>query len=130
MRSLILQQLKYKGPEWYFLLLLLAGAYTPPFSFNPLFLIPIGILIVQIIVRSSTGGLILASVIFVLNLGFLAAVLSEFHEFSVAAKEAKVLLLVGLTIGFFNLIMVGLMCYNYTQTKTSGLSQKRVRQPK
>jgi hypothetical protein len=128
-KSSILSRLMIKGPEWYFLMLLVMAGYTPPLGFNPLLVIPMLILIAQIIYRNRVSGMVLTTVIFFCNFLFLGAILSEFQEFIFFSEAAKQLVVVGLGIWIFNLLMVSRMFYNYFQNRHVEVRLNKETQP-
>lgn len=100
-------------PELYLVVLLVLGAYTPPFSWNPLLVLLAVVILLQLIYKRKTTGIILASLFFVGNLYFLWALLSEFNEFSVLDSSAIRLISVGGSVFLVNLIMIVWMHYKY-----------------
>src|SRR3712207_3444283 len=85
-----------KFPEYYLLLVLLIAGYTPPLTFNPIIMALIAIIILQLITKNNSTGLIIASVFLLLNVYMLFALASEFTEFQVINANAVQLLLVGI----------------------------------
>lgn len=98
-------------PECYLLLMLLLASYSPPFQFNYLFLILAVFPLVQILIRNRYLGLSLGFILFLTNLFFLGAVLSEFHEFPEFSLSAVKLIAAGTLIWFANLFASLMMIY-------------------
>ncbi|MEM1003080.1 MAG: hypothetical protein AAGH46_10570, partial [Bacteroidota bacterium] len=65
-------------PELYLSGLFLLASYSPPFHFNFFFLIISLIVILQLFLKNRILGLVIGSLFLLLNLFFLAALLSEF----------------------------------------------------
>jgi hypothetical protein len=108
-----MKRLFFKIPEYYLILIVALAGYSPSFNIHPIYIILISIFILQIIFKNRISGLILAGLFFLINLYFLAALLSEFSEFTTFNNDAKQLLFVGLSIFIVNLIMATLMVYKY-----------------
>jgi len=102
-----------KLPEYYLLILVILSGYTPPFSFHPIIIGFVAILILQIIFRNKISGLIIASLFLLINLYMLLALFSEKNEFPIFNGDAKQLLIGGLLLLVFNLFVIGLMIYKY-----------------
>ena len=102
-----------KIPEYYFVGLLIITGLFPSIFVNFFFIGLIGILILQIIFKNRITGILLGALIFLINLYFLGALLSEFHEFMEFNKSAKKLLFMGLSIWSVNLVASMTMIYRY-----------------
>jgi len=104
-----------KFPEYYLIVLALLVGYTPPFSFNPVAVVLVIILALQIAYKNKVAGLILSALFVVTNFYMVAALISEFNEFQIINFEAKELMTVGLLIFIVNLFIASLMILKYAQ---------------
>lgn len=113
-------------PEYYFAgLMLITGAF--PSVFVNLFFVGVFIIIIlQIIFRNRISGIILGTLIFLANLYFLGALLSEFHEFTEFNKRAQKLLFVGMSIWIVNLIFSVAMIYRYAAAEEMRNSKPKI----
>lgn len=111
-----------KFPEFYFILLVILAGYTPPFSFNPIFIAIGFVFISQIIFKNRITGLLLAIGTGILSLLFLGALLSEFLEFTSFNSKAQQLLFVGLSIFSLNIIATITMFFRYLKTPSKVIS--------
>jgi len=109
-----MKNILFKSPEYYFIILAILAGYSPPFSFNPIFIGIVGIVIFQIIFKNRISGLTLGILFFLINLYFLGAVISEFNEFTEFNSKAKQLIYVGSGIYTLNLFFVLIMIYKYS----------------
>lgn len=103
----------FKLPEYYVIALAVLAGYTPPFYVNPICIAVVVFLIFQIISKNRVTGSILSIILFFANLYFIAAVLSEFMEFTEFTTEAKQLLFMGILIWTVNFIASVLMFLKY-----------------
>jgi hypothetical protein len=106
-----MKALLLKTPEYYFLIVALLAAYSPPIFLNPIFVGIAGIFLLQIIFKNRIAGLVLGSLILLLNLYFLGALLSEFHEFEAMTSGAIQLLSVGIPAWIFNTLFAVVMVF-------------------
>ena len=117
------KQIATSLPEYYLSVLVLLAGYTPPLSVNPVALMVVFILVLQIILRNDICGVIIAGLLLLINLYMLMALLSEFSEFAIFNSAAMQLLLGGVSLFFLNLVASVLMLWRYTaqpQPRTSG----------
>jgi len=103
----------FKLPEYALVLLVLSAAYTPPFSFNPLVLIAVAALALQLIFKNRVTGLLIGGLFLLANLFFLGAVVSEFAEFPQKTSDAYQLLLGGFSVFLLTMAMSVMMIYKY-----------------
>ena len=109
-----LQSTLQKLPEYYIVLIALLAGYTPPFSFNPVFVGIAAIVLLQIIFKNRVSGLVLAGLFFLCNLLFLGALISEFIEFTEFTRQAMELILVGIPLWLLNLVLSVVMFFSYS----------------
>lgn len=102
-----------KLPEYYMLAGALLYGYSPAFNINPIAVVLIAILSLQIIYKNKISGFIMGSLLFILNIGMLAAGLSEFREFPTMNANALQLLSFLLVLFVLNLTISGLMLYKH-----------------
>jgi len=107
----------YKLPEYYLASIILAAAYTPPFSFNPIFLGLAILVILQIIFKKQIPGVIIGVLFFLINLFFLGALISELLEFTEFDRYAAQLILVGVPLWILNAVAAVGMIYKYSLEK-------------
>lgn len=100
----------FKLPEYYVIALAVLAGYVPPFYVNPICIAVVVFLIFQIISKNRVTGSILSIILFFANLYFIAAVLSEFMEFTTDANQ---LLFMGILIWTVNFIASVLMFLKY-----------------
>ena len=117
------KQILIKFPEYYLIVLVILGGYTPPFVFNPIFIGLAAILILQIVFKNKISGLLIASIFLLTNLYMLGALISEFNEFHEFNNSAKQLLFVGLSLWSLNMLSSGVMIYKYSKTESVNNSQ-------
>jgi hypothetical protein len=82
----------YRLPEYYFIILVLAAGYQPPFSIHPVSVLIALLLLIQIRWKKIALGIVLGSLFFLVNIFFFGAILSEFKEFSTFDGSAVQLL--------------------------------------
>lgn len=99
--------------EAYLILITLLYGYSPPISVAPIYVGLIAMLAFQIIVKNKQTGIVIASLFFLINVGMLLAVISEFNEFLTANAKAIQLLFVGSLLFGFNLLLSALMLSKY-----------------
>ena len=109
-----MKRIYLKFPEYYLIILTFLAGYSPPFYINPIFVVIVIILILQIVFKNRILGLVLGSLFFLVNLFFLAALISELNEFTKINTDAKQLLLVGLSIWITNMLMSLVLIYKYS----------------
>ncbi|WP_299212316.1 hypothetical protein [uncultured Dokdonia sp.] len=107
------KQLFLQFPEYYLLILTILGGYTPPFSFNPIFIGILGMLILLMIFKNKIVGIVLGSLFLLINLYMLGALISELSEFTVFNTAAKNLVFVGFTLWSLNMLAAVTMIYKY-----------------
>lgn len=100
-------------PEFYLFVVILLVAYSPPFHWNPTFLVLALLVVVQFFLRNRVYGMLIASVFFLINILFLGAVISEFNDFVSMNTSAFQLILVGSIIFLLNLLMSVTMFFKY-----------------
>lgn len=105
------KQLLVKMPEYY--LIALALLFSFPETIGSVGLGVVAILILQIVYKNKISGIVIASLFILVNLFMLAAVVSEFREFTVVNAEAQLLRAVGFSIFVFNSLMAGIMLLKY-----------------
>ena len=103
----------FQLPEYALVLLVLSAAYTPPFSFNPLVLIAVAALALQLIFKNRVTGLLIGGLFLLANLFFLGAVVSEFAEFPQKTSDAYLLLIGGFSVFLLTMAMSVMMIYKY-----------------
>lgn len=81
---------------------------------NPIAIVLIIGLILQIIFRNRTVGIIIPSLLILTSFFMLLALMSEFNEFPTFNADAKKLLFVGLSYFISTIIVSGLMIYRYS----------------
>lgn len=89
---------------------------------NPIAIVLIIGLILQMIFKNKTIGLFIPSIIILASLYMLMALLSELREFSTFNYDAKKLLFVGLAFFISSIFISGLMIYKYAIIKNSKLA--------
>ncbi len=109
------KQILIKLPEYYFIVIAILAGYTPPFSFNPIFVGLAFILILQIVFKNKISGILLGSAFLLMNLYMLGALFSEFIEFTEFNNKAKQLLFVGLSLWIWNMLLSVTMIYKYSK---------------
>jgi hypothetical protein len=105
-RSLVL-------PEYYVLILCLLAAYTPPFSFNPIFIALGALIVLQIIFKKRGTGLILGLSFLGMNFLFLLALLSELAEMSSIPMNSSAMAWGGFSLLFLNFAVAAILIYKY-----------------
>ena len=101
------------SPEYYLVILIILSGYTPPFSFNPIFIGLTAIVMLQIIFKNKISGIIIGSSFLLINLFMLGALISEFREFATFNSQAKQLLFVGLPLWALNMTASIIIIYKY-----------------
>jgi hypothetical protein len=114
----MIKNILLKLPEYYFIILVFAAGYVPPFTIPYLHIILIIILGLQIYFANKVSGLLFGGLILFLNLLFLAALIFELNDFQEFNQDAQQMLLVGGLIWIFNLIESCTMLYRYGKMKT------------
>ena len=109
----------YKLPEYYLAVIILAAAYTPPFSFHPIFLGLAFLVILQIIFNKRVSGIMIGLLFVLVNLIFLGALISEFLEFTEFDLYAMQLILVGVPLWILNSLASAVMIYKYSPGLTA-----------
>ena len=80
---------------------------------NPIALVLIGILILQILFKNKVVGIIIPSILIMGSFYMLLALLSEFHEFPAFNADAAALLVTGLLMICPTMAISGIMVYKY-----------------
>jgi hypothetical protein len=111
-----IKQILMKFPEYYLIVLIILAGYTPPFTFNPMFVGLACIPILQIIFKNKISGLIIAILFLLANLFMLGALISELREFTEFNNSAKQLLVGGLSLWCFNMFAFSVMLYKYLKS--------------
>lgn len=106
-------KLLYFLPESYIIFVVLFTGFTPPFSLHPLASIIAAVVSLQLIFKNVITGIMLANLFALINLYMILALLSEFSEFPTFNFAAAKLLFIGALIILLNLVIVGLMYFNY-----------------
>lgn len=114
----MIKKILFKLPEYYFIIMLFLAGFTPPFYVHYLSLIFIAVLVLQIVFKNKTSGLLLGGIAFFGNLFFLAALFSEFNDFTEFNSEAQRFIIIGITIWVLNLIASVTIIYRYVKVKT------------
>jgi len=109
----------YKLPEYYLAVIILPAAYTPPFSFHPIFLGLAFLVILQIIFNKRVSGIMIGLLFVLVNLIFLGALISEFLEFTEFDLYAMQLILVGVPLWILNSLASAVMIYKYSPGLTA-----------
>ena len=109
-----MKPLIYKFPEYYLIMLVVLAGYSPPFNIHPICIGIMLLLILQIVLKNKTSGLILGALFFLINLFFLGALIAEFNEFTELTASAIQLIGVGLIIWIVNLTISLLMISKYS----------------
>lgn len=102
-----------KTPELYLIFLVIFSSSSDKLQLNPIAIGLVVILFLQIVFKNKVSGLVIASLFIILNLYMLAAVSSEFNEFTIINAEAQQLRAVGLLLFILNSTMAGCMMYKY-----------------
>lgn len=107
------KQLLIQFPEYYLIVLVILATYKPPFFINPIVIVFVAILVLQIVYKNKISGLIIAGLFIAVNLFMLLALISEFSEFPIVNVEALQLLFVGLSLIILNLGSSAIMIFKY-----------------
>lgn len=100
-------------PEIYFLISVLYYWSMTSSIWNPFAIALLGIIILQLILKSRILGVLLSLLLIFANLFMFLALLSEYHEFNKSTKEARELLLFGSLYLGTNLLMAVLLLIKY-----------------
>lgn len=92
-------------------------------TLNPVAIVIIALLIIQIFYKNKTLGIILASTIIILGLYMTGALMSELNEFPVFNAEAKKLLIYGMSLFVSTIVVSAIMIYKYV-LKSNNQSNK------
>lgn len=111
----ITKYLLFQLPEFYLITIILLVGYCSPFSFTPFVIVVAFIILLQIIFKNRISGIILASLLFLLNLYFLDVLLSEFKEFEAFNMNTERMLIVGIPLWLSNMSVSGVMFYKYSK---------------
>lgn len=98
-------------PEFYLVVLSSLAGYKPPFTFSPLGLVLVAIVIFQLCSRQRVLGLIISGLFLALNVYFVFALISELNEFARFSGEALQLLAGGTLLCIVNFFFGGWMFY-------------------
>ena len=114
-------------PEYYLVVLAILAGYTPPFSFNSIFIGITIILVLQIVFKNRISGIVIGIIFFLINLYMLGALISEFSEFAEFNIAAKQLLFGGLSLWILNTISSLAMINKYSKAeKLSNIVQRNI----
>lgn len=100
-------------PEIYFLISVLYYCSMTPSIWNPFAVALLSIIILQLILKSRILGVLLSLLLIFANLFMFLALLSEYHEFNKATKEARELILFGSLYLGLNMLMAVLLLIKY-----------------
>jgi len=106
-------------PEYYLVVLAFFYGYNLPLSINPIALVLIIILTLQIIFKNTISGLIIAGLSLLINIYMLFALASKFSEFPTFNADALQFILVGLLLIGTNITVSGLMISKYLQEEAA-----------
>lgn len=112
------KQILLKLPEYLLMAAVMFYWVSAGMVINPVAIVLIVILILQIIFKNRTIGLVIPIVLIMTCLYMLMALISEFNEFPTFNTDAKKLLFVGLSYFISTITVAGIMIYKYTMTKT------------
>lgn len=90
---------------------------------NPIAIILIAGLILQIIYKNQIVGIIIPCLLILICFYMLLALMSEFNEFPTFNSEAKTLLFVGLSYFISTMVVSGIMIYKYAIIETKNSPQ-------
>ena len=108
-----LKQLIINSPEYYLLAATVVYGFSTTLIINPIAIVLITIITLQLIFKNKTTGLILGCLMFIINIAFLAAVMSELNEFTTMNSQALKLISGGILLFTLNLSMSGIMIYKH-----------------
>lgn len=114
----MLKNILLKIPEYYFIVVVFAAGYTPPFTISFYYIILILVLGLQIYFANKVSGLLIGGLVFFINLLFLGALIFELNEFQEFNESALQMLFIGGSIWIMNLIASITMLYRYSKLKT------------
>jgi len=117
-------KLKQNFPEYYIIAVLFCSTYTPPLSISSIAIGLIIFLALQSHYKWKFTGMLISTLFIAVNLYMSLALLSELKEFPTFTGQALLMLGVGSFLILLNLIVSGLMIYNYSRYDASvNLSQ-------
>ena len=108
-----IKQLVLQLPEYLLIASVLFYWGSTSLVLNPIAIVLIAFLVLQIILKNRFVGLAIPSVLILSCLYMLLALMSEFREFPTFNKEAQTFLFVGLTYFISTIAVSGLMIYKY-----------------
>ena len=100
-------------PEFYFLIMASLTTYTPPFTFNPLFMSFAVIIGLQLIFKPKAMGIIMGAAFLIINFMMGLAIISEASELSTAGMDNTEIIAVGGLIWIANTICAISMVMKY-----------------
>ena len=106
-------------PEYILILSVVFYWVSAAIIINPVAIVLLGLLILQIIFQNKFIGITIAIFLILISLYMLAALMSEFSEFPTFNSEAKTFLFVGLTYFISTIMVAGLMIYKYVSANSS-----------
>jgi len=109
-----LKKLSLQLPEYLLILAVIFYWGSAGKVINPIAIVLIIGLILQIIFKNRIVGIIIPSLLILTSLYMLLALMSEFNEFPTFNADAKKLLFVGLSYFISTIIVSGLIIYRYS----------------
>jgi len=104
-----------KTPEYYLIASVIFYWYSTSLIFNPVAIVLMSTLIIQIIFRNKISGILIASAFILASTYMLFAMASELNELSIASSAWENMFFVGLSFLGLNIIMSGLMIFSYAK---------------
>ncbi|WP_296313938.1 hypothetical protein [Winogradskyella sp. UBA3174] len=108
-----------KLPEYLLIVSVLFYWISASVIFNPIAIILSAILVIQLVIKNRTLGILIPIVLILVCCFMLLALFSEFNEFPTFNNDAKELLFVGLSFFIGTILISGLMLYKYSNFKLS-----------
>lgn len=109
-----LKKLSLQLPEYLLIFAVIFYWGSAGIVINPIAIVLIIGLILQIIFKNRIVGIIIPSLLILTSFYMLLALMSEFNEFPTFNSDAKKLLFVGLSYFISTIIVSGLMIYRYS----------------
>jgi hypothetical protein len=109
-----LKKLSLQLPEYLLICAVIFYWGSAGIVINPIAIVLIIGLILQIIFKNRILGLIIPSLLILMSFYMFLALMSEFNEFPTFNSDAKKLLFVGLSYFISTIIVSGLMIYRYS----------------
>lgn len=114
----MMKKILFQLPEYYFIILIVAAGYEPPFSIPFFYIVLIIVLALQIYFANKVSGLLISGLLFFFNLLYLGALVSEISDFQEFNSDAQQMAVIGMLLWFLNLTASILMMYRYLKMKT------------